>query len=106
MPLTVRRFWEAGRDSLGLNVECGEEHLDRPVPEEVLNRPGLALAGFLRYFAHHRIQVFGLAEMTYLKNLESAERAARLQAFFRADIPCLVLSRHLRPLPPPRNPTS
>ncbi|MBP7276511.1 MAG: HPr(Ser) kinase/phosphatase [Kiritimatiellae bacterium] len=99
MPLTVRRFWEAGRDPLGLNVECGEEHLDRPVPEGVLNRPGLALAGFMRYFAHHRIQVLGLAEMTYLKNLSPEECSARLRAFFKADIPCLILSRHLRPLP-------
>ena len=30
------------------------------------NRPGLALAGFTRYFAHKRIQVMGNAESSYL----------------------------------------
>lgn len=99
MALTVRRFFEAGRDKLELSVEWGGEHLDRQIPEEVLNRPGLALAGFLRYFANRRIQVVGLAEMTYLKSLTEAEREARLRAFFASDIPCLIVTRGLRALP-------
>lgn len=99
MALTVRRFLEAGRDALHLTVESGENHLDREVLEEVLNRPGLALAGFLKYFAHRRIQVLGLAEMTYLKSLPADECSSRLHSFFEADIPCLILSRNLRPLP-------
>jgi len=64
-----------------------------------LNRPGLALAGFLRYFAHRRIQVVGLAEMTYLKGLDREERTARLAAFFKLGIPGIVLARGMRPLP-------
>ncbi len=99
MALTVRRFLDAGRGDLHLTVESGDKHLDREVLEEVLNRPGLALAGFLKYFAHRRIQVLGLAEMNYLKGLPAEECAARLHSFFDADIPCLVLSRNLRPLP-------
>ena len=98
MSLTVRQFLDAGRDVLGLDVFQGEAHLDRVVREEAINRPGLALAGFLRYFAHRRIQVIGLAELTYLKELAVDERAARLKAFFATGIPCIVLSRGIRPL--------
>jgi len=96
--LTVRQFYEAGRSSLALEMVQGEEHLDRAVPEPAINRPGLALAGFLRYFAHRRIQVLGLAEVTYLKGLEDSERAARVAAFFGAGVPCVVFARGIRPL--------
>lgn len=99
MALTVRRFLDGGRETLALTVEWGEEHLDRPIPEEVLNRPGLALAGFLRYFASRRIQVVGLAEMTYLKSLTDEDREARLRAFFASGIPCLIVTRNLHALP-------
>ena len=47
MAITVRQFLDSGADSLGLSVAAGEKYLDRAVPEEVINRPGLALAGFL-----------------------------------------------------------
>jgi HPr kinase/phosphorylase len=99
MAITVRQFLDTGAASLGLTLVAGEKYLDRAVPEEALNRPGLALAGFLRYFAFRRIQVLGLAEMTYLKTLTDAERAARLKQFFESEIPCVVVtrSRHLFP---------
>jgi len=99
MSLTVREFFEAGRQRLDLEVFQGEAHLDRVVREPALNRPGLALAGFLRYFAQRRIQVIGLAELTYLKSLAPGERADRLKAFFDTGIPCVVLARGIRPLP-------
>lgn len=99
MTLTVRRLLESGREALDLGLLQGEASLDRLVREPAINRPGLALAGFLRYFAHRRIQVIGLAELTYLKGLVPAERTARLKAFFAAGIPCVVLARGIRPLP-------
>ena len=99
MSLTVRQLLEDGRGSLGLQLVCGDAHLGRVIQEEVLNRPGLALAGFTRYFAFRRIQVFGLAEMTYLKQLNAEEREERLQRFFQAHVPCVVMSRNLR-VPP------
>jgi HPr kinase/phosphorylase len=97
--LTVRRLYEAGREPLSLTLECGETCLDRTIPEEVLNRPGLALAGYLRHFAYHRIQVIGLAERAYLQSLTPEDRELRLKAFFAAGVPCVVLSRKMRLLP-------
>ena len=72
MGITVRNFLEAGRKSLSLEIVAGEKYLDRPIPEQALNRPGLALAGFFQYFAHRRIQVLGLAESAYLKSRSRA----------------------------------
>lgn len=93
MPITVGEFLEAGRDALALKVEAGEAGLDRPIHEQALNRPGLALAGFFQYFAHRRIQVLGLAEGAYLKSLPPSERAGRIQQFMEGQIPCVVVTR-------------
>lgn len=99
MALTVRKFFEAGRERLQLSVTTGEENLDRVIHEECLNRPGLALSGFLKYFAHRRLQIFGWAELHYLKSLPPAERDARLHLFFKQSVPGVVLARGMK-LPP------
>ena len=47
-----------------------------------VNRPGLALAGFLTVFEPTRIQVIGRAEMQYLFEIGAELAQARLEAFF------------------------
>ena len=90
--ITVADFFEAGRSLLQLDWEANaDKAVGREVTEVALNRPGLALAGFTRYFAHRRIQVLGLAEMTYLGSLPSEERLKRFQILQR--VPAVVLSR-------------
>lgn len=99
MPITVRQFYDAARDALSLEVEAGADFLDQSITEEALNRPGLALAGFLRHFAHRRLQVFGLAEYTYLKSLSAEEQLARLGEMFKRRIPAVVITRGRRVTP-------
>jgi HPr kinase/phosphorylase len=72
--------------------------MERPIAEPTINRPGLALAGFFRYFASKRVQVAGHAELSYLRGLSAEERASRIEAMFEQRIPCLVIARGL-PLP-------
>ena len=89
--LTVADFYRAGRESLQLDWELNEEHAaSHRIVELALNRPGLALAGYLRHYANKRIQVLGLAETGYLSYLPPEERAARVLAL--GDVPGIVLS--------------
>lgn len=98
-PVTVATFFEAGREALKLRLLAGERGLQRRIAEAAVNRPGLALSGFFRYFANRRIQVIGLAEYTYLSSLTVAERSQRLEAFFSRGIPCVVIARRKKPFP-------
>ncbi|MCS6770726.1 MAG: HPr(Ser) kinase/phosphatase [Kiritimatiellae bacterium] len=93
MSITVRQFFEAGRESLELEIEAGAEYLDTPVTEAALNRPGLALAGHFQYFPVHRLQVMGLAEYSYLRSLPAEVQATRLDQMFAHKIPGLILTR-------------
>ncbi len=92
--ITVGDFLEAGREKLGLELEAGGDWLDRPIHEATMNRPGLALTGFLQYFAHRRAQILGHAENAYLASLPAAERTARLTVFFEHGIPCVIVTRN------------
>lgn len=99
MTVSVGQFYEAGKESLSLEVEFGEEYFSRHIPEPAINRPGLALTGFFQHFSHRRIQAIGLAECDYLRSLEGETRLARCRDVCRHDIPCILLSRGRRALP-------
>ncbi|MDF7807294.1 HPr(Ser) kinase/phosphatase [Pontiellaceae bacterium B12219] len=94
MAITVKTLWEEGADILSLSIIAGEQYLDRKLPETTMNRPGLALTGFFQYFANQRLQIFGLAEFTYLKSLPQEEKMKRLVELFEQQIPGIVITRN------------
>lgn len=95
----VADFLREGREQLSMELVAGASAASRRITEAAINRPGLALTGFFKYFAHRRIQVLGLAEQTYLRSLDGREREQRLRDFFERKIPCVVVSRNKRVLP-------
>lgn len=95
--VTVERFYTDHASGLGLNLVAGADGLKRIIREPTVNRPGLVLTGFTRYFAYKRVQVIGNAEAFYLKSLPEDERLRRYETFFSYRLPCLVFSRNLHP---------
>ena len=55
------------------------------------------MSGFTQYFAYKRVQVFGNAEVYYLRSLTHEQREARYAYLFAYKIPCVVFSRSLKP---------
>lgn len=97
--VTVEKFFKANEQSLQLRLVAGGAGLGKIIREQTVNRPGLALAGFTKYFASKRVQVMGAAECTFLKSLTPDERALRYAKLFTYRIPCIVFSRNLKPDP-------
>ncbi len=95
--VTVERFYLDQAEALGLKLVAGAKGLKRIIREPTVNRPGLVLSGFTRYFANKRVQVIGNAEAFFLKSLSNGERGKRYQTFFSYKIPCVVFSRNLHP---------
>jgi HPr kinase/phosphorylase len=95
-PLTVGQFYDKHAGLLKLRLLGPKVGMDRIIREPTVNRPGLALAGFLKYFAKNRIQVIGAAENSYLKNLDPDLMRERLRAIFKKGFPCLVIARSAR----------
>jgi len=97
--VTVERFYTEFSGELGLRLVAGATGLKRAILEPTINRPGLVLTGFTRYFAWKRVQVIGNAESFYLRSLEPSERRRRFELLLAKAIPCVVYSRNLRPDP-------
>ncbi len=95
--VTVERFYTEHASALELNLIAGASGLKRLIREPTVNRPGLVLSGFTRYFAFKRLQVIGNAEAYFLKSLPAEERIKRYETLFSHKIPCVVFSRNLRP---------
>src|SRR5271157_1805598 len=95
--VTVEQFFKEHAAALQMRLLAGEDKLKRIIREPTVNRPGLALSGFTRYFAYKRMQVMGHAEVFYLRELPERDREARYAYLFAYKIPCFVFSRNLRP---------
>lgn len=95
--VTVERFYTDQAEALGLKLVAGAGGLKRIIREPTVNRPGLVLSGFTRYFANKRVQAIGNAEAFFLKSLSPEEREKRYDTFFSYKLPCVVFSRNLNP---------
>ena len=95
--VTVERFYTDQADKLQLRLLAGANGLHRIIREPTVNRPGLALAGFTKYFANKRVQVIGNAESHFLKSLPKHRRVQRYKELFAHKIPCAVFCRSYRP---------
>ena len=84
---------------LELTLLAGAGGASRHLVSIDVNRPGLALAGFYRNFAHDRIQVFGRGETAYLEDCTDADRERIIAEFFRYQHPGLIFTHNH--VPPP-----
>lgn len=95
--ITVEKFYNEYQKELELELIAGEGGLKREIIEPTVNRPGLVLAGFTKYFAYKRVQALGNAEIFFLRSLTAEERIGCYRQLFSFKIPCLVCSRSLKP---------
>jgi len=95
--IAVARLLDHMQRDLSLEVMAGFQGLGRPVFSSDVNRPGLALSGYLEYFANDRIQVLGNTEIHFMETLPPSVLMYRLAAMFAFEVPAFVLSRGLSP---------
>jgi HPr kinase/phosphorylase len=97
--IAVARLLDRMADELELEVIAGYQGIGRPVYISDVNRPGLALAGYLEYFANDRVQVLGNTEIHYMEQLSPYMLKQRLDEILAFEIPVFVMSRNLKASP-------
>ena len=82
--------------TVGLSIETLNEVdlTERRVTESELHRPGLALAGYVDLFTHHRVQILGNTENQYLAQLTFEDRSEAFRNILQFPIPCLFLTEN------------
>lgn len=91
--LTVGGLYERMRETLQLELLGSADGLQRPIETDDASGPGLVLAGYTGRFVHHRVQVLGETEVSYLRSLPDDVRARNLAAFFAYPIPCVMITK-------------
>ena len=85
---------------LGLKVISGAKKLPRKIIVSEINRPGLAIAGHMEQFRSERIQIIGQGEHAYCLKEDKRLVSANFRKMFAfSDIPCVIVTGGLRPLP-------
>jgi HPr kinase/phosphorylase len=93
--IPVSRLFDDRKDAF--EFERMTDSLDSPVQITVsdINRPGLAIAGYLGNFLSERIQVIGETEVGLLASLTVQEREVALERLFQFQVPCIIVTKDL-----------
>jgi HPr kinase/phosphorylase len=93
--LTVGDLVKEQGERLRLELLSGEKSLGRRIAVADLNRPGLALSGFLDRFRAERVQVFGNGEQAYCQKADGKKLAEALSAMLSSpDVPCVIVTHN------------
>ena len=96
--VTVSELLQVKR--LHLELVCGKRYVHREITSPRINRPGLALCGYLDYFRADAIQVFGRGEYGFcLKEKPSVLKANIAKMLGKGRVPCVIVAADLDPLP-------
>jgi HPr kinase/phosphorylase len=81
----------------GLELVGGRTGVGRLVKEPRVQKPGLALAGYVRQIHPDRIQVIGNPELSYLRSRAPATARRALERLCRERIACLIVTNGAEP---------
>lgn len=95
----VRELLSEELHALRLLPLCGESHLDNPITNPRVQKPGLAFAGYYAYIKPGRVQIIGESETAYLETLPDPERRQRFDHITALPIPVFVVTKGIQPFP-------
>jgi len=98
-PMPVWRLIQAGElEGLELEVLAGGSGLGNgSIKNPRIQKPGLALAGFVPYVKEGRLQIVGASEYAYLDTLGETEAIGRWRQLIDAGIPAIISAKGIQP---------
>jgi HPr kinase/phosphorylase len=95
----VETLYNALKDRLNLRIVNDRHSFEEEIEQKELNRPGLALSGFVEVFTYWRVQVMGNTEIGFLNTKHGEERVKAISNVLDFDLPCIIVSND-NPIPP------
>jgi len=97
--ISVRELLSEDGRHLELELVTGGDGLEREIVFHRIQKPGLAMTGYVDFVRGGRVQVLGESEMRYLLGLPSKERRRLLERLCSLPIPCITVTKGLE-IPP------
>jgi HPr kinase/phosphorylase len=95
--VTIDELFRTARESLSLEFVGGRRGLMRSVEIPRIQKPGLALAGYLPQIHPDRLQVLGNTEISYLATLSRARARRAIRTLLRAGVACVIVTNGMKP---------
>jgi HPr kinase/phosphorylase len=78
---------------LQLRLLAGAAGLTRMLRNPRIQKPGLALTGFVEFVHTDRVQILGSTELAYLDTLSIDDRARAVATFSACDVACIICTK-------------
>ncbi len=97
-PLYIQELLgKTGNIDLQMRLVAGEKGIGNEITGSEMNRPGLTLAGFFDYFAFDRLQIFGLGETAFIRQLDDVRKKDIYEKLFSYNILCCIYTHDVPP---------
>ena len=94
--ISVESFFQQAKERLRLSPVAEAGMADRFIVSVDINRMGMALTGYLKWFPYERLQILGKTEIHYLQTLKPAQRKKILTKLFSYRLPCVVVTHKMK----------
>lgn len=94
--ISVESLFQQAKERLRLTPLFDVDMSDKEIVGVDINRMGMGLTGYLKWFPHHRLQVIGKTEVHYLQTLKPVQRQKILQTIFSKKMPCVVVTHKMK----------
>ena len=92
--LLVKEIYDGLKARLNFELVAGSSGFYKRIESYRIQKPGLALAGFLEHVHTERVQVFGETEISYLFSIGD-EGKKRVNDFFSLGVACVLVTKGL-----------
>jgi len=89
----VGEILESTGAELQLAVLAGQQGLGRTVSATRIQKPGLALTGYVDFVQKGRVQILGSTELTYLEKLDPSVRRRHCDGFCAVEVAVIVCTK-------------
>ena len=91
----VKDFYDDLKNRLRLEFLAGKNGIYNAIENYRIQKPGLAIAGYLNHLHIDRVQVLGETEISYLWSLDEETACSRAADFFVSGICCVLITKGL-----------
>jgi HPr kinase/phosphorylase len=95
--ISVESFFQQAKERLHLSPVAEAGMSDRFIVSVDINRMGMALTGYLKWFPYERLQILGKTEIHFLRTLKPAQRKKILKTLLSHRLPCIVVTHKMKP---------
>ncbi len=95
--ISVEVLLQQAKERLHLTPVVEEGMASRHIVSVDINRLGMALTGYFKWFAYERLQILGKTEIHYLQTLKPAQRREIFHKIFSYPMPCIIVTHKMKP---------